>query len=756
MIRLGVRLSLRSGGESLMRLLATAAGVAIGVTVLLAVVADFHAFQTTVQRPCWECTLGTEVTPGTVESGDGAELWRLSTDYFADRQVERLDVAALGSHPPLIPGLSQLPAAGEFTVSPALSDLLAHTAHDQLGDRFPGRQTGVLGDDALSAPDELVIVIGHTPRELAAMTGVQRVTAVRTQADTFGTTTMYQFGFGLAAIALTLPIMVLVATATRLAAARREERFAAMRLVGTTNRQISVIASIDAALGAVLGTAVGVGLFLLVEPWLATVSITGAPFLPRYVTPTGWGYLAVVIGVPVASVVAALWSLRRVRVSPLGVTRKVTPRPPRAWRILPLPVGAALFIGGLAAGGDNPSEALIYPSLIVIMLGLVIAGPWLTMVAARLLAAVSGSASALLAARRLGGDPKGAFRTVSGLVLTVFLGTAIAVLMPSLLTQPNTGGDPALRDVLRVGYGLAGPGLSAQDGATVVDTISGYAGTTVIPMYRLPDDQLPEMGPGKEPPDPRKIYDSVVDCTALARLPVLGRCAAGQQQVKVMSGGLFVDNPSAVRLPAVDATNPGFTGDVRTLRLGTLLVAAPDAATLERVRTFLTVHAPWSTPLGMTPAQMVGNAWLPATFGEISDLRAGAYDALERIAYGAVGLTLLIAACSLAVSSGAGMVERRRPFTLLRLTGTPMSGLTRVVLLESLLPLVSAAILAAATGYVLAAVVVDTLGKKSGIPLPGGAYFLATGGGLVLSLAVICSTLPLLRMLIRTDTARFE
>ena len=158
MIRLGVRMAVRSGGEALVRLLATAAAVAMGVAVLLAVVADFHAFQTTIQRPCWECTLGTEVTSGDVQPGDGAELWRFGEDYFAGRAIERLDVAALGANPPLLPGLTRLPASGEYAVSPALADLLARTPPDQLGDRFPGRPAGLLGDAALSTPDELVVV----------------------------------------------------------------------------------------------------------------------------------------------------------------------------------------------------------------------------------------------------------------------------------------------------------------------------------------------------------------------------------------------------------------------------------------------------------------------------------------------------------------------------------------------------------------------------------------------------------------------
>ena len=54
--RLGLHLSLRSGREALIRLLLTALAVTIGVTVLLGVLADYHAFQSTSRRPAWENT----------------------------------------------------------------------------------------------------------------------------------------------------------------------------------------------------------------------------------------------------------------------------------------------------------------------------------------------------------------------------------------------------------------------------------------------------------------------------------------------------------------------------------------------------------------------------------------------------------------------------------------------------------------------------------------------------------------------------
>lgn len=758
MIRLAVRMSLRGGTEALVRLLLTSAAVAIGVAVLLAAAADFHAFQRSSARGCWECSYGTSVA-GPVSGPADGELWNYTEDYFRGRPIKRLDVAALGSQAPVPPGLTRLPAAHEFYASPALAALLAGTPRDQLADRFPGTPAGVLGDAALGGPDELVVIVGRTPGELAAVPGTEIVTTIETAPEARGTTAMYRFGFGLATIALLLPLMIFVGTATRLAAARREERYAAFRLVGTTPRQINVIASVDAIASAVLGTVVGIGVFAAARPAVERVSITGARFFGYDVTPTAAGYAAVAVGVPVLAAGAALWSLRHVRVSPLGVSRRVTPKPPRFWRILPLLAGIALFVTGIAAESGGPSEGIVYPSLVLVMLGLVVAGPWLTARAARMLARLARGPAALLAARRLADNPKAAFRTVSGLTMAVFIGTAIAVLLPGLLTQPGTGGDPALRDVLRVQYGTGTPGMDGIDprqSADMVSTLDKYPGVSVIPMYLLPAGEQPEIGPGAAPPPPNGDLpaNSVVDCARLAQLPVLGTCAPGIKNVLIAAPSLFIDNPGAMKLPLVRATSRPYPGDPSGLRLGTMVVQTSDPATLERVRTYLTAHVVIPSPGG--PEQWLSNAWTPSTFGEIAALRQASYDAIMRIALAAIVLTLIVAGCSIAVSTGGSMVERRRPFTLLRLTGTPLSGLTKVVLLESLLPLGATALVAATTGYGLAAAVTTNLSSNHTLPVPGAAYFATTLAGLAVSLLVILATMPLLGRLTRSDTARFE
>jgi hypothetical protein len=123
-----------------------------------------------------------------------------------------------------------------------------------------------------------------------------------------------------------------------------------------------------------------------------------------------------------------------------------------------------------------------------------------------------------------------------------------------------------------------------------------------------------------------------------------------------------------------------------------------------------------------TPESASGTA--PRTFGEAVQARVGVGATVQRLVYIAVALTLLVAGCSLAVAVGGGLVERKRPFTLLRVSGTPTSTLYRVVFLEAVFPLIAATLVAAATAYAISALTVSKMARgplwiPAGSPLPG-------------------------------------
>jgi hypothetical protein len=383
---------------------------------------------------------------------------------------------------------------------------------------------------------------------------------------------------------------------------------------------------------------------------------------------------------------------------------------------------------------------------------LVLGGSWLTMRAALLLVRIARGAPSLLAARRLADNPKAAFRAVSGLVLAVFVGTLIAGIAPADIAAQSGGRYPALAGVLRVPF--AQP-LSTADTHRLLAELRRQPGVAVIPIYLDPNHAASatrRIAPGtpvqQGPSDGPRPFSNVISCASLRELDVLGSCPPGATAVEASAADeLTIDNPLLINkaLPIVDTSSAPVRVDLSRLSVRMLLVKTPDASTLERVRTLLT-SLDATVAIGPIPL----TAWQqgsvePETFGEVAAIRNNDTRNIERVILAAVALTILVAGCSLAVTAGGSVIERKRPFTLLRLTGTPVSTLYRVVVAESMIPLLAASAVAAAVGFEISVPVVKAvLPAGAHDAHPGHLYYLTVGAGLLASLLLISATLPLL------------
>ena len=460
MIPLGLRLVVSGGREAITRLVVLAVAVGLGVGLLLTAVAATNAVSAWNGRNAWLWT-GTAWVPPGPATGVAPLWWHPSGDIFDGQTIDRFDVAATGTSSPVPPGMPRDPGPGQYYASPALAALLRGTPASQLADRYPGHLAGVIGDAALPSPNSLIIIVGRTPAQLAQTPNTVRVTSIATtvpgnagseqsEVNPHGLAYMPPNGgapasasdliLSVVALAILAPVLIFIATATRLSAARREQRFAAMRLAGATRKQVSVLAATESTTAGILGVAVGFGIFFLLRTPVAGIPFIGTPFFPGDLSLSLLDVLVVAIGVPLAAAVAARLALHRVRISPLGVTRRATPKPPRAWRTVPLLAGLAELgfwaVRGHPASISGQVQAFV-SSFALIIVGLFIAGPWLTMAAARVMARWTSRPGTLIAARRLADDPRAAFRAVSGLVLALFISTVAVV---AITTQ--TAKDP--------------------------------------------------------------------------------------------------------------------------------------------------------------------------------------------------------------------------------------------------------------------------------------------------------------------------
>jgi len=787
-ISLGLRLVVNGGREAVTRLVILTVAVALGVGLLLTAVAATNAAVAWNNRHAWFWTGTSSVAPGPAAAGTAPLWWHPVGDFFDGRQIERFDVAAAGASSPVPPGLPRDPAPGTYYASPALAALIRDTPASELADRYPGRLAGTIGDAALPSPDSLVIVVGRTPAELAKTGDTVQVTSVNDVMpgtfvppgeditcygpycghapnpkglayfpnDAGGGSNSVDLILAVVALAILTPVLIFIGTATRLSAARREERFAAMRLAGATRRQVSLIAAIESTAAAVLGTAIGFGLFFLLRIPVEGIPFIGQPFFPSELTLSLPDVLLVAAGVPLFAALAARVALRRVSISPLGVARRDRPKPPGAWRVIPLLAGLAELgfwtIHGHPAAESGQIQAFA-SSFLIILVGLFIAGPWLTMAAAVALARWTSRPATLLAARRIGDDPRAAFRAVSGLVLALFITTvAVVAITTQDAKEPTRFGTVAQSNLMTdqiaaasvISSAVSDPGPAGPAAALVarLEAIHGIKGVAVLrvdPALTIPgtfhDLNVDQSGNGIP------IPADVVSCAQLATVPVLGRCPAGATTAAIPAStfGYFSNQyTDGFTWPA--ANIPATRLDA--LGLDTVYAQTDGTATpIEQARTVLETE----------PAYPVLNA--PSTPEDYAVADVASNNGYQQLANVVILVSLPIAGCTLVAGIAAGLADRKRPFSMLRLAGARLSTLRGVVAIEGAVPLLSVAAVAIGTGFAGAAMFAKEA-QQYPMVAPGLPYYLLTAGGIVLSLGIIAATFPLLARITGPETAR--
>ncbi|MEV5848705.1 FtsX-like permease family protein [Streptomyces sp. NPDC051985] len=282
---------------------------------------------------------------------------------------------------------------------------------------------------ALAAPEELVAVVGRTAADpairgaedggggdrQAAVARISGFTGARSSVFTESDQDIALLGGAL----LIVPVIVLAAAAGRLGTARREQRLAALRLAGATPRQILAMTGVEAAAVGLAGALTGALVYLMLLPVLADVPYgIGSWYVSEVWVGVPW-LLAVVTAVALLTAFSAVTTLRGVARSPLGVAQQSSARRTRMVRLLLFTAIVGFVVISAQGGGASSMQQL---GLIVLVYGAFwIVGPWVVDRLGRVAGRLARRPATLLAARRLSDDPRGAWRTVSGLVLAGFV-----------------------------------------------------------------------------------------------------------------------------------------------------------------------------------------------------------------------------------------------------------------------------------------------------------------------------------------------
>ena len=152
-------------------------------------------------------------------------------------------------------------------------------------------------------------------------------------------------------------------------------------------------------------------------------------------------------------------------------------------------------------------------------------------------------------------------------------------------------------------------------------------------------------------------------------------------------------------------------------------------------------------------ANLVPNALIHTQQDRI-DTDAFFFDSLEQLQRLVWYFVLLVAACSLTVGMLAGVIERRRPFALLRASGLRLGELRQVVFLETAAAMLVTA--AVGVGLGLASSYAVALFGDMVWTWPDAGVFAIVGVGVLAALILSAMALPLLDAATRYDAVRYE
>lgn len=703
-----VRLALAGSKAAWVRLCGMVAGVALGTALLLLLIGAFNGLGSRDDRMAWGNVTGTVADAGSLPDA-GHVLVNKVADWFDGRPITRIDVAAAPDSTVEFPGMAEPLAAGHFRASPALLALIAATAPDQLAMRY-GIADGEIAPSALTGPDTLALIQAVTPEEMAGRRRVLLTDSLagKPRAEGAG----YQIIVAIGAIGILFPVLLLIAIVTQLGAATRRETFSTLRLIGATPRQLALVTGVENLLVSIAGALLGTALTFVLMPIAALFPVNGSRFYLHDLAVTPATVVIAVGAMAAVSAVATLVGMGRGRIGPLGASRQILEKRPRAWRLIPLAVGLAMMGSALASTmmpllpGVLVGLVLI-GGFVVISAGIVIAGPWLTRQASRFLTHFAGSASAVIAGNRIASLPKATFRAVSGLIIAVF--------MVTVFCAASSG---AMREVA----GFDGP--DRMPGDALYMAVKPGAKPTIAGVVLYHGGALPQ-----------GIWAARAQDAAELGLSPVG--AAG-----MISFSLNAYLEPGLALPISSAARDDLAPEMLTAGA---LVRRTDGqtASIERARTAMqTSGLGASAPVTRMDAAMIGTQRL--------------IKELAMIAYAGALVSIAIAGCSLAIATASAMIDRKRAMGLLRLMGMPVNQLYRVVIFEAAVPLVAVLGVSVGLGFLVAWLIVESVSPTLYVALPEPLYFVTLALGLLLALGAVAATLRMVRANTALSATRFE
>jgi hypothetical protein len=570
--------------------------------------------------------------------------------------------------------------------------LLEATPDDQLDDRFPGDVTMTIGPAGLAHENDLVALIGRTPEQLG---GVRSVSEVRSFAPTFG-------GLGLLGVTSFQQVFLFFGTALLLVPIVITV-FMVTR-VGWAQRQQRLTA-----------------IRLVGATRLQTAVLTGMETGFAAAVGTGLAWATYEVGRRIAAERIVFqgghfWP-EDMAVQPWLLVLILAGTPALVMLASIWSMAWATNTPALHRYGRRPAPR----TWTTLPLGLAVAG---TLAAAPLEGAMGPDLAGFFMVVLLGAYVLGF--VLIGPWLCRALSIAIARIsrgVPGLIAAHRIAADPyaAFRSV--------GTVVLAVSAITYFGTVGGQLAPSVGPQYVLLRPGVVVVNTGGVPQS--QVAPLLTPETVVVR--VRGEFGPDEVTCAELARVRYLSCPDGS-----DATEP--SPDLSFLPVREIYIPTDGSLVSE-------------SRLRVKAANLVPNAIINSDRDPMNH-EDNYFAGFDSLVYLASLFVLLLAVVGLTAGLTAGLLERRRPFALLRASGVQLGELRRVVLLETSATMV----LTSTVGVVLGMVLGYAATRRAGLTWtwPPAEVYAFAGGAVLAALALSTLALPLLNTATRFDAIRYE
>lgn len=435
-----------SGRQSKFRIITTILSVILATLILTTVVSLGQGWLLRQEKDDFlSALLSTESKPTTEQAKSHGLTYISSYDTrFRTLSIKEIGVRTAHQTNKLPVGFNKMPTDNEIWVTPALKRLIDE--HQLLKERYQGLTIKSKFPESLApSPDSLMLLFRisdaalKNPQARLGAISASDIDKIRANQKTKNNSQNQLFYTIIIAIGVILitPILVLVTEVARIDTTQRERKYATLSLVGATTHQVGLIITLEALPLGLVGTVLGLLLFTQFGiPILSQISLNGNAFwmsdlnLPQPI------YSIIGVLIVACILLSNLQVVRRIKLSPLIVSRSNgVKKHPSMLSAIPLiaGIGGLYLLSGYGKSwyADNTATGsiVIASLLLLIIIGIVMCGPYLIYLLSFAMEKISQRASGILATYRLRLTSRNTFRSISGIVIALFVGSLLVTLL---------------------------------------------------------------------------------------------------------------------------------------------------------------------------------------------------------------------------------------------------------------------------------------------------------------------------------------